>query len=62
MTTITIWLLLSGPQFRANVQVVERFPTLQQCEHVQRAVREVFRESATRCVQATIVVPIVKEK
>ena len=54
MITATVWLLLSVMGSGGHVTVVERFPTVEQCQHVAKNLPEGYYK--TRCVQATIVV------
>jgi hypothetical protein len=58
MKTIVIWLLISvyhGDYIRSNdiVTVVERFPTVEDCQHVLQSVPS--KDTNLRCVQANVV-------
>ena len=57
MVEVLVWLLVSIPtDYRAGeVQVVERFKTQQQCEHVNKEIS--VRYVNTKCVQANVLVP-----
>lgn len=58
MTTITVWLLIAGSYNTGRqTSVVERFATLQQCEHVVDALRAIQSIERVRCIQATVVKP-----
>jgi hypothetical protein len=55
MITITVWLLLSTAQYSRPAQVIERFPTQADCEHVQRAHAAASpRGDIVICVQAKV--------
>lgn len=58
MVEVLVWLLVSIPNdYRAGeVQVVERFKTQQQCEHVSKEVKR-SEYVITKCVQANVLVP-----
>lgn len=60
MMVISMWLLITistGSYNRGNVTVVERFPTVQECEKVRAEVRSLdINENSvsSRCIQATV--------
>lgn len=61
MNTLTLWLLISissGHSYAGPSQVVERFPTMQECERVAQLIRSSreWNMSVLRCIQTTIVV------
>lgn len=60
MTTILVWLLLVAPNVdygsnKGNVAVLERFASVEQCEHVRKHISPDARV-VSKCVQANIVV------
>lgn len=59
MVEVLVWLLLFHPtDSRASAQVLERFKTQQQCEHVAKFFKEGSgKEHRYGCIQANILVP-----
>ncbi|MBQ5557935.1 MULTISPECIES: hypothetical protein [Gammaproteobacteria] len=60
METVTLWLLITvGGYYGHEATVVERFPTVEQCEHVRKSIpfsNESLRKG-TRCVEAKVLRP-----
>lgn len=60
MNTLLVWMLIAGSDYSyktpAHVTVVGHFETVQQCQHVERNVREVAPMMTIRCIQAKVVV------
>jgi hypothetical protein len=59
MTTITLWLLISVNSNYYSAEsghytVIDRFPTVADCEHVQRSLPENV-SAKSRCIQAKVV-------
>lgn len=61
MQAIFLWLLLST-DYHGQTIVVERFPTVEQCEHVRKSAPLGYYELRVklRCVQAQVILTGVK--
>jgi hypothetical protein len=60
MITATLWLLIAVNTGPMTPQLIERFPTVEQCDHVRKMVYELGSEfhghPTMRCIQATVMV------
>jgi len=61
MNTVLLWLLVSisdGGSNRGNIVVIERFATVEDCEHVRKNLpMGAYVSNTARCIQANVIRP-----
>jgi|GEM_PF-6605144 hypothetical protein len=64
MQAVFLWLLVvvsNGDYNRGNVDVLERFPTVEQCEQVRKNLPKADYDAySARCIQAQVILTGVK--
>lgn len=57
MIEVLVWLLIVSGR-HSDVYTVERFPTVEACDHVRKNLPYVYSDNqSSRCIQARILVP-----